>query len=188
VGHFWIIGCYVTDLVGMPNFSFPTPPGSGGNDFSFDSFRYSGSNNQMRDFFPLGNTGTLDQRSQPLSNPQSHSHSHSHSVSPVETGSSFLDMPGPSNYLDQRSVLSHRSSFYEQYINNQDDDELVKLEDGQEEQQAGGGDEDDQEPLYVNAKQYHRIVKRRAARARLEELNRLVRSRKVSRATNNPRT
>jgi nuclear transcription factor Y alpha len=54
------------------------------------------------------------------------------------------------------------------------------LEDGQEEQQAGGGDEDDQEPLYVNAKQYHRIVKRRAARARLEELNRLVRSRKVS--------
>ena len=169
---------YQTYTVGMPNFSFPTPPGSGGNDFSFDSFRYSGSNNQMRDFFPLGNTGTLDQRSQPLSNPQSHSHSHS--VSPVDTGSTFLDMPGPSNYLDQRSVLSHRSSFDEQYINHQDDDDLVKLEEGQEEQQPGGGDEDDQEPLYVNAKQYHRIVKRRAARARLEELNRLVRSRKVS--------
>jgi hypothetical protein len=158
----------------MPNFSFPTPPGSGGNDFSFDSFRFGGgSNTHMRDFFPLGNT--LDQRSQPISNPQSHS------VSPNETTSTYLDMPGPSNYLDQRSVLSHRSSFDEQYINNQDEDDLVKLEEGHEAQQgeAGGGDEDDQEPFYVNAKQYHRIVKRRAARARLEELNRLVRSRKV---------
>ncbi|WVQ96677.1 hypothetical protein IAU59_003783 [Kwoniella sp. CBS 9459] len=40
------------------------------------------------------------------------------------------------------------------------------------------GDMDNEEPLYVNAKQYHRILKRRLARARLEELNRLVRSRK----------
>jgi len=36
----------------------------------------------------------------------------------------------------------------------------------------------DEEPLYVNAKQYHRILKRRAARARLEELGRLSRQRK----------
>jgi hypothetical protein len=36
------------------------------------------------------------------------------------------------------------------------------------------------EPLYVNAKQYHRILKRRAARARLEEMNRLHKERKVS--------
>jgi nuclear transcription factor Y alpha len=35
------------------------------------------------------------------------------------------------------------------------------------------------EPLYVNAKQYHRILKRRAARARLEEMNRLHKERKV---------
>jgi hypothetical protein len=40
----------------------------------------------------------------------------------------------------------------------------------------------DEEPLYVNAKQYHRILKRRAARARLEELNQLIRQRKVSMA------
>lgn len=38
----------------------------------------------------------------------------------------------------------------------------------------------DDEPLYVNAKQYLRILKRRVARARLEEVHRLSRQRKVS--------
>ena len=37
----------------------------------------------------------------------------------------------------------------------------------------------DEEPLYVNAKQYFRILKRRVARARLEEVHRLSRQRKV---------
>lgn len=46
--------------------------------------------------------------------------------------------------------------------------------------EGGGGDE--HEPLYVNAKQYHRILKRRQARARLEEMGRLSRQRKVSAA------
>ncbi|CDO76710.1 hypothetical protein BN946_scf184796.g4 [Trametes cinnabarina] len=36
----------------------------------------------------------------------------------------------------------------------------------------------DEEPLYVNAKQYYRILKRRVARARLEELHRLSKQRK----------
>jgi hypothetical protein len=43
--------------------------------------------------------------------------------------------------------------------------------------------EEEHEPLYVNAKQYHRILKRRAARARLEEMGRLSRQRKVRRLT-----
>ncbi|ODN77619.1 transcriptional activator hap2, partial [Cryptococcus amylolentus CBS 6039] len=47
-----------------------------------------------------------------------------------------------------------------------------------EDEEREGGEVDNEEPLYVNAKQYHRILKRRMARARLEELNRLVRSRK----------
>ena len=38
----------------------------------------------------------------------------------------------------------------------------------------------DDEPLYVNAKQYLRILKRRVARARLEEVHRLSAQRKVS--------
>lgn len=38
----------------------------------------------------------------------------------------------------------------------------------------------DEEPLYVNAKQYHRILKRRQIRQRLEELNRISKERKVS--------
>lgn len=37
----------------------------------------------------------------------------------------------------------------------------------------------DEEPLYVNAKQYFRILKRRVARSRLEEVHRLSRQRKV---------
>ncbi|KAG0747345.1 hypothetical protein G6F57_004013 [Rhizopus arrhizus] len=36
----------------------------------------------------------------------------------------------------------------------------------------------EEEPLYVNAKQYHRILKRRAARLKLEEMHKLERTRK----------
>lgn len=46
----------------------------------------------------------------------------------------------------------------------------------------------DEEPLYVNAKQYYRILKRRVARARLEELHRLSRQRKVRLGSLHPRS
>ena len=53
----------------------------------------------------------------------------------------------------------------------------------EENDMSGGGAAgfNDIEPLYVNAKQYHRILKRRIARERLKELHRLSTSRKVSR-------
>lgn len=37
-----------------------------------------------------------------------------------------------------------------------------------------------EEPLYVNAKQYHRILKRRQARAKLEALGRIPKERQVT--------
>lgn len=97
---------------------------------------------------------------------------------------SFTDtsQAGPSNY-------SRPSSSGENYLQQSDDaDALLKMDEArevQDEQVEGveeeeGGEMDNEEPLYVNAKQYHRILKRRAARQRLEELNRLARSRKVS--------
>ena len=65
------------------------------------------------------------------------------------------------------------------------EEELHELGHASEEQPAAVQGEvtetaENEEPLYVNAKQYHRILKRRAARQRLEELNQLARSRKVS--------
>ncbi|KAK4048035.1 Transcriptional activator [Microbotryomycetes sp. JL201] len=46
------------------------------------------------------------------------------------------------------------------------------------EEQEFDQDQSEEQPLYVNAKQYHRILKRRQARARLEEMGRLSRERK----------
>ena len=42
-----------------------------------------------------------------------------------------------------------------------------------------GSGELEEEPLYVNAKQYHRILKRRQARARLEQEGKIPKQRQV---------
>lgn len=93
----------------------------------------------------------------------------------------MASIAGPSTYARTNSPSNDEAD----YLRSDDEDEeeheeLVKMEDGPDVLLEEGADVDNEEPLYVNAKQYHRILKRRAARQRLEELNRLARSRKVS--------
>jgi len=88
------------------------------------------------------------------------------------------------HYSGQSSTQSHSPSHSPppiSYDNGQYLDQDVNGQADYSQQQDPNQDQDqplDEEPLYVNAKQYHRILKRRAARARLEELGRLSRQRK----------
>ncbi|KAJ8077088.1 Transcriptional activator [Marasmius tenuissimus] len=62
-----------------------------------------------------------------------------------------------------------------QHVSYIDQDSFQQPQQQGDVQQVTGSDD---EPLYVNAKQYFRILKRRVARARLEEVHRLSRQRK----------
>ena len=56
---------------------------------------------------------------------------------------------------------------------------LNNLTQSQRMQLPGQQEPAEEEPLYVNAKQYHRILKRRQARAKLEAEGKIPRTRKV---------
>jgi hypothetical protein len=101
---------------------------------------------------------------------------------PRSTSATTVDAPASSS-----TVLLHdsrpRSHSYA-------DPRAAAEQRGKQSQQVGGVDEivfattpavqeNDEEPLYVNAKQYHRILKRRMARARLMEIQKLSVQRKV---------
>jgi hypothetical protein len=82
---------------------------------------------------------------------------------------------GPSRLGSSAGYPTHEASHEGDFGG--DYEEEGPLEEADYDEDRGAAE--NEEPLYVNAKQYHRILKRRMARARLEELNRLVRSRKV---------
>ncbi|BEI83028.1 hypothetical protein CcaverHIS002_0308960 [Cutaneotrichosporon cavernicola] len=98
-----------------------------------------------------------------------------------------LNQAGPSSYrhpssgdMYAQSEASQEGGATHSVVDSTRDDHDSKAANGSPEGAAPteGAEADNEEPLYVNAKQYHRILKRRMACARLEELNRLVRSRK----------
>ncbi|KAF9563632.1 Transcriptional activator [Mortierella alpina] len=87
-------------------------------------------------------------------------------TSPSGTSSTSGSHPHP-QYEHEGHYAAHASQAFPQEMQHH---QLPPTGDG-----TGAGDE---EPMYVNAKQYHRILKRRAARAKLEEMNRMAKIRK----------
>ena len=79
-------------------------------------------------------------------------------------------------YEAEYEPAEDNAGFYTQHAN----EEQVPAVSITENAAQGGEAGTDEEPLYVNAKQYHRILKRRQIRQRLEELNRISKERKVS--------
>jgi len=93
------------------------------------------------------------------------------------TGSPF---DGVHNEMRDGNVIKTDDVLVDDHVDEfrDQDDGQHEEEDDEDEERDVDDDEADEEPLYVNAKQYHRILKRRAARARLEEMNQLIRQRK----------
>lgn len=79
-------------------------------------------------------------------------------------------------YLDQRQNPSEEADVGNGYdtqepkVEGATEDQMVMVSEPQDVQQ--------EQPFYVNAKQYHRILKRRIARAKLEETLKIARTRK----------
>ncbi|XP_060072514.1 nuclear transcription factor Y subunit alpha-like [Ylistrum balloti] len=104
---------------------------------------------------------------------------------PVGTGTTALNNMGVPQMLFLNQVtINGQTSFVLVDANNKP----VQLPQGIQvinlpTQQAGGqqlpvaGNDSGEEPLYVNAKQYHRILKRRQARAKLEALGKIPKER-----------
>lgn len=93
------------------------------------------------------------------------------------------DEPHPADDLQIFHNLPSTSSTHSRQEAYVPDDRLDTPEYEEEEEEvveAPPPNESGAQPFFVNAKQYHRIIKRRAARLRLEEMGRLHRQRKVS--------
>ena len=83
------------------------------------------------------------------------------------------------NYATDNSVNNNSNNQSLQTITNMNSGNIEQqlIASGSNTPSNDGGDE---EPLYVNAKQYNRIMKRRQDRAKLENEGRIPKNRKVS--------
>ncbi|OCF72952.1 transcription activator [Kwoniella mangroviensis CBS 8886] len=192
---------------GLGNYSFPTPPQTSNtpSTSSFSSRHHYPHQLIPPNFtnsspFPGGTPDGDDPTSSfldlDLSQPGPstyHDHHHAHSHGNAHGGQAHPASFGEDYLQDDDDDDDDGGIHQNGHGLHNEDDELVKIEnenehenqddlthgnyDGEEPLEVDG-EVDNEEPLYVNAKQYHRILKRRLARARLEELNRLVRSRK----------
>lgn len=110
---------------------------------------------------------------------------------PRSTSAATVDAPGSSSnvllhdsrprshsYADPRAAADQRAKQSQQSAGAGNDDIIFATTPAVQEM--------DEEPLYVNAKQYHRILKRRVARARLAEIQKLSTQRKVRRLALTP--
>lgn len=88
------------------------------------------------------------------------------------TASSSINLPSPSPHPIQITTLPSQSHHHHQGGGGPHTPESL------DQQHTTTNATASEEPLYVNAKQYHRILKRRAARAKLEEMHRVAKSRK----------
>lgn len=111
-----------------------------------------------------------------LSPPQiilTNGHHHQNPLEGLSSGlSGLIDETGASGLVDETP-------------NEEETGEAGGVEEGQEvREDEEGEEEEEEEPLYVNAKQYNRILKRRMARAKLESEGRIPKIRQVLFKTN----
>ncbi|KAK6200087.1 uncharacterized protein RJT21DRAFT_40226 [Scheffersomyces amazonensis] len=89
--------------------------------------------------------------------------------SQMESGSPSSNSSHSTPYYDNQQQSQVQPTQVTQYFEEEKNDDTSPV---------GGADQGGEQPFYVNAKQYHRILKRRIARAKLEENLKIARTRK----------
>lgn len=97
----------------------------------------------------------------------------------VITNGSHIDTSSPSSSLTTTTTGGGIELLSDQHDLTSVGDENQHADETGGDGEAAAGDDEEEEPLYVNAKQYNRILKRRIARAKLESEGRIPKIRQV---------